>query len=53
MFMNLSDLEIIVRAAKNLRVMRINLTFTKEMLDQWRTQQLVPFERYLLDRAGK
>lgn len=51
MFIDCSDLEIIVRAAKNLRVKRVNLTYAKRRLDEWRTTQLVSFERYLLDLA--
>ncbi len=55
MFMDVADLAIIVRAAKNLRLKRISLATAKEKLDAWREETLecVSFEQYLEDEQKK
>ena len=40
LFMDVADLAIIVRAAKNLRLKRISLATAKEKLDAWREETL-------------
>ena len=55
MFMDVADLAIIVRAAKNLRLKRISLATAKEKLDAWREETLEcqPFETWLEAAKGE
>lgn len=55
MFMDVADLAIIVRAAKNLRLKRISLATAREKLDAWREETLecVSFETWLEAAKGE
>ena len=53
--MDTADLAIIVRAAKNMRMKRINLATAREKLATWREETLecVSFEQYLAEEQKK
>ena len=55
LFMDVADLAIIVRAAKNLRLKRISLATAKEKLDAWREETLEcqSFETWLEAAKGE
>jgi len=54
-FMDTADLAIIVRAAKHLRIKRMDLNMAREKLAAWREETLecVSFEQYLADEQKK
>ena len=54
-FMDTADLAIIVRAAKNMRMKRIDLATAREKLAAWREETLecVSFESWLADEQKK
>lgn len=54
-FMDTADLAIIVRAAKNMRMKRIDLKTAREKLAAWREETLecVSFEQYLAEEQKK